>query len=112
VEFDVSRSVTEAWKVWVSGGAIGLLVLWPLLRDSRVRTGLLLVLTLFSSWNYARWGTESVTERLDTYDLVHYYLNAKYFEELSYYDLYPAVILADHENEGPWFKKTGDTYMV
>ena len=112
MEFDVSRSVTEAWKVWIAGGGILLLTLWPLLRDRRVRSGLLLLLTVFSCWNYARWGTKSVTERLDTYDLVHYYLNAKYFEELGYYDLYPAIILADHENEGPWFKKAGDTYMA
>jgi hypothetical protein len=112
VEFDVARSVTEAWKVWIAGGAILLLGIWPLLRDRRARSALLLALTLFSCWNHARWGTRSVTERVDTYDLVHYYLNAKYFEELGYYDLYPSIILADHENDGPWFKNAGNTYMA
>lgn len=44
------------------------------------------------------------TERVDSYDLIHYYLTPKYFDELSYFRLYPAVITADLENGGPFFK--------
>ena len=56
-------------------------------------------------------GGESLLEKVDTYDLIHYYLNAKYFDELGYYDLYPACMLADHENGGPHFDE-GKRYMA
>ena len=49
MEFDVARSVTEAWKVWIAGGAVVLLLLWPLMMGrKRLQTGLLLALTVFS----------------------------------------------------------------
>lgn len=40
------------------------------------------------------------------------YLNAKYADELGTLDLYPCVILADHENDGPWFPNEGDRYLA
>jgi hypothetical protein len=43
-------------------------------------------------------------ERIDSYDLFHYYLNVKYFKELGYFSLYPAMLTADLENNGPYFK--------
>ena len=60
-------------------------------------------LVLIASLNYARFSVELPFQRVDNYDLVHYWLNAKYFPELGYYDLYPACIEADHENGGPKF---------
>ena len=111
MEFDIPRAVTEVNKVWLSGGAIVLLVVWPLFT-SRLRTGLLVLLCLVSTLNYGRFGLESLTKRLDTYDLIHYYLNAKYFEELGYYDLYPAILLADLEESGPHFRRHSPVYMA
>jgi hypothetical protein len=77
-----------------------------------VRLGrrLLLALTAVAGLNYARWGPDLPFHHTDAYDLLHYYVNAKYFDELGYYDLYPAAILADHSNGGPFFEE-GDRYM-
>ncbi len=96
---------------------LGLLVatlLWPALRalHEKLAPLLLVLLTLISIANYLRWGPKLAVERVDTYDLMHYYLNAKYFDELGYYDLYPACILADMENGGPRWDKGGTIYMA
>ncbi len=44
-----------------------------------------------------RFSPRAVFERYDTYDIVHYYLNAKYFPELGYTRLYQACFVADME---------------
>src|SRR5438105_3980804 len=105
----VSRGVSEVIKIWIALGGVGLAIAWAFL-PRRAAMGILGALTLFAGLNYARWGTRVPFERVDTYDLIHYYLNAKYFEELGYYDLYPAIILADHENFGPYYDE-GTKFM-
>ena len=107
---DISRSVSEWWKVWITLGAVLLALGWGAL-PRRVANGLLLVLTLWAGANYARFGPKALLEQVDTYDLIHYYLNAKYFDELGYLDLYPACIVADHENNGPYYDE-GKRYMA
>lgn len=102
---DVGRELTEWIKIWLAGGAVLLALGWTLLPPRVARQGLVL-LVLLSGANYARWGFEAATSRLDAYDLLHYYVNAKYFDELGYLDLYPAVILVDHEHEGPFFAES------
>jgi hypothetical protein len=109
---NVSRTVTEGYKVWLALGGVALAILWPLLQARTKRAlPILVALSLLSVANYARWGEATLVEKVDTYDLIHYYLNAKYFDELGYYDLYPACILADHENDGPYFEE-GNKYMA
>lgn len=98
---DVSRTVTEGIKVWLAGGGVLLALAWAWI-PRRAAVGLLGALVLVAGVNYARFGPKTLLERVDAYDLVHYYLNAKYFDELGYYDLYPACILADVENGGPY----------
>jgi hypothetical protein len=96
-------------------GLAAFVLAWPALRavHDRLAPLLLVLLTLVSLGNYLRWGPRLITERVDTYDLMHYYLNAKYFDELGYYDLYPACILADLENDGPrWDKRRNQVYMA
>jgi len=111
---NVGRSVTESHKVYIAGAALVLLMAWPTLMklEKRFATGLLLVLTLLSTANYMRWGPKMVADRVDSYDVIHYYLNAKYFDELGYLDLYPACMLADLENGGPYFPKQGAVYLA
>jgi hypothetical protein len=106
---DVSRAVSEGYKVWLALAAMGLAGAWMWL-PRRVAVGLLTTLTLVASLNYVRWGPK-LPKRVDPYDLIHYYLNAKYFDELDYFDLYPACILADHENNGPYFTE-GNKYLA
>jgi hypothetical protein len=107
---DVSRSVTEFYKIWLAGGAVVLALAWGFLPRNISRQALAALVAL-SAFNYARWGPELLTTRLDAYDMLHYYVNAKYFDELGYLDLYPAVLLVDHEHDGPFFDE-GTTYLA
>lgn len=47
---------------------------------------------------------EAWIEAADSYDLIHYYLAPKHFSQLGYFGLYPAMQVADLENDGPYFK--------
>ncbi len=107
---DITRGLSEAYKVWIGVGGVALALLWAFL-PKRVGTALLVGLVLIAGANYARFGPKVPFERIDSYDVIHYYLNAKYYDELGYFDLYPACILADHENYGPFYDE-GDLYMA
>ncbi len=107
---DVSRAVSEGYKIWIALGGVGLALGWRFL-PVRAARGLLVALTVLAGLNYARWGPKVAVEQVDTYDVIHYYLNARYFDELGYYDLYPAILLADHEGNGPYFDE-GSKYMA
>ena len=61
---DVARTVTEAYKVWILSGGIGLVLLWKML-PKRLSMGLLVALTVVSTANYGRWGFESTFSRSD-----------------------------------------------
>lgn len=106
---DISRTVSEGYKIWLCSGAVLLALAWAWI-PRRAARGLLAGLLLISVANYARFGPRLPFQRVDTYDLIHYYLNAKYFDELGYYDLYPACIVADHEAGGPFFEE-GNKFM-
>ena len=107
---DITRLTSELIKVWILVGALGLVAAWTWLPRVYGRR-LLIAIALFATLNYARFGPRLLFNQVDTYDLVHYYLNSKYFDELGYFDLYPACILADHENDGPRFKE-GNRYLA
>jgi hypothetical protein len=107
---DTSRRPTEVLKTLFLTIGIAMALIWPRLPKRRAQTALL-ILTLLATVNYGRWGPKVWVEQIDTYDVMHYYINAKYFDELGYYDLYPAILFADHENDGPFFKQ-GDKYMA
>ena len=107
----MSRSQTEAWKAVIVVATMALVAVWRWL-PRRAGLALLLLLGVWSTGNYFRYDARTVQEKYDTYDLMHYYLNAKYFDELGYYDLYPACMLADLENDGPHFKRQGSLYMA
>lgn len=109
--YNISRGESEEYKVWILGVGLVLAVAWRWLPN-RVARIVLVLLTLVATANYARFGPRVFFERVDTYDFIHYYLNAKYFDELGYFDLYPACILADREQFGPYFRKEGRIYMA
>jgi hypothetical protein len=58
---------------------------------------LLVAFALFGTVNYQRYNSRTYMDLLDSYDLLHYYINAKYFDELEYFRLVPALIIADDE---------------
>jgi len=97
---NVSRHVSESLKVLLAAGALCLVMGWTSI-PKRLAIVLLSVLIFLSAANYMRWGPALLTERVDSYDLIHYYLGAKYFNELGYYDLYPAIASVDAE-AGPF----------
>ncbi len=108
--YNSSRAVSESLKILLLPFVIALALLWRWLPIKPAKIALVVLLVL-STVNYARWGPQLVTERVDTYDVFHYYLNSKYFDELGYYDLYPAAIVVDHENDGPYFRE-GRQYLA
>ena len=108
--YNCSRAVSESLKVLILPFAIALALAWRAIPD-RLAVRVLGVLVVLTTLNYARWGERTVFEKIDTYDLSHYYLNSKYFDELGYYDLYPAMMLADYSNDGPHFQD-GSRYMA
>jgi hypothetical protein len=110
------RSLSEQSKVGLAFWGAALAISWQLFAwggamGRQLRVALLAVLTVWASANYARWNPETLGERVDAYDLAHYYLNARYFDELGYEDLYPAMILADHANGGPTYAE-GNVYLA
>lgn len=107
---DLSRAASEAVKLYLLLAAAGLVLAARALPARWARRGLA-ALCLIATLNYARFGPKVPFERVDTYDLLHYYVNARYFDELGYYDLYPALILADHEQGGPHFAE-GERYLA
>jgi hypothetical protein len=61
---------------------------------------LLLVLALISVFAYFNFGRLHGTGRhTHHWEMYHYYINAKYFHELGYFDLYNATIVADSEDD-------------
>jgi hypothetical protein len=121
----IGRNPTEVVKVWILlGGASVVVLRYVWLKYIKSRGGAIaewsrraivfaMLVTCFSATvNYARYGTEVFFERVDTYDLIHYYLNVRFFPELGYTDLYPACMVADLDNDGPFFKRSPLTYLA
>jgi hypothetical protein len=67
------------------------------LNGKRTLLAALLLLCLFGTVNYHRYNIATPVSGYDEYDLIHYYLNAKYYDELGRFNLLPAIINADHE---------------
>ncbi len=107
----MSRADSEQIKIFLCLAAAVLAISWKHLPALPAKQ-FLRVLSLLALVNYGRFGTKVPFDRVDTYDLLHYYVNAKYFDELGYYDLYPAILLVDQENGGPHFEEQGDLYMA
>jgi len=97
----VDRSTLAGIKIALAVAAIALAWIerrWPT-QDRRTRLAWAL-LALAAVGFYYRFNPAAVTRRYDAYDLVHYYLNSKYFPELGYTRLYQACLVADQEDRG------------
>ncbi len=103
------RGETNLWRLLIAALAIVVLVLprwprWRQLAGTRLRTELLLFLAVASLsqatavdlWRFA------TTPQVRVWNVYHYYLGAKYFDELGYHDLYDATLAADREGEDYW----------
>ena len=54
-------------------------------------------LAIVGTFNYATFSHLTGGTAIDEYDLLHYYVAPKYFDELGYFNLLPALIIADAE---------------
>ncbi|MBN2527297.1 MAG: hypothetical protein JXR76_12955 [Deltaproteobacteria bacterium] len=71
----------------------------------------LIIVAAVGTLNYNRYSTDLIENGYDEYDLLHYYINAKYFDELGYFRLLPALIAASDE-AGPWCTKGTSIYLA
>ncbi|MBN2718978.1 MAG: hypothetical protein JXX14_24235, partial [Deltaproteobacteria bacterium] len=60
-------------------------------------TGAFMLLAVVGTFNYATFSHLTGGTGIDEYDLMHYYVVPKYFDELGYFNLLPALIIADAE---------------
>lgn len=58
-----------------------------------------IILALGGVFNYYQFDGDILFGGGDYADVTYYYLNSKYFTELGYYELYPAMLLADEEGD-------------
>jgi len=65
---------------------------------------LLAMASTYGVFNYYQFDHRVFTTTGDTADATFYYLNGKYFDELGYFRLYEAVLVADDEGEGKFRK--------
>jgi hypothetical protein len=101
-------------KAWIAIAVVVVLVTRAVLRRRSARTGVatptgariergstaaLVLLAVLSVGNYFGFSLSPIVgqTQISGYDLLHYYLNAKYFDELGYVHLYEAVVTADDE---------------
>jgi len=99
----------ELWRLLVAAAAILVLSVpaWPGLRRRlrpRLRAEILLFLAfaaLAQSAALDLWRFVTTPE-VRVWNLYHYYLGAKYFDQLGYHDLYDATLAADREGGDYW----------
>jgi hypothetical protein len=126
-----SRGLTEQVKIGLAAGALMATVIAFLFARLRQRAGeneaarafmrdtpvatlgrwklnagqtffaVLAFFALFGTLNYNRYASDLLLEGYDEYDLLHYYITPKYFDEIGYFRLLPALIIADNES-GPY----------
>jgi hypothetical protein len=136
-----SRNLTEQVKIGLAVGALALTFLGFVISRLKVRaeknagareflekTPIIRVgkysLNVFQSFvvaltvtaclgtiNYNRYSTDLIENGYDEYDLLHYYINAKYFDELGYFRLLPALIIATDE-AGPYCVGKAPIYLA
>lgn len=93
----ISRPEAETIKIWLGISTIVLVLIWNFLpRNTAI--SVLILISLFGTANLYYWNKNTLVSHIDSYDVFHYFLGTKYFEEVGYYDLYPVMILADLEN--------------
>ncbi len=71
---------------------------WPSAR--RWLHAVLVASCVYGAFNYFWFDKRVISTAGDYNDVTYYYLNSKYFEELGYYRLYEAMLIADDEGAG------------
>ncbi|MEZ4322494.1 MAG: hypothetical protein R3F61_33815 [Myxococcota bacterium] len=100
------RNDSHWWRMAIAGASavlvvgysvvMGLPEQWKVPGLEVVRASLL-GLTVFGWFNYYQFDKGVLDGIGDSVDITYYYTNSKYLDELGYFGLYPAMILADQE---------------
>lgn len=112
----IAAGALVVWLAFIAEPSAGVLalvafvaaaiLLWPTLEASgeRLRTQLVTLLALVSlTLSVSGELPEFATSwKVRVWNVYHYYMGAKYFEELGYTDLYDATLQADSEGENYW----------
>ncbi len=74
----------------------------------------LVLLAVFVASTYFK--NETYVKSYEVWNVFHYYLGAKYFAEVGYFNLYTCALEADHESAGYWNRIMGardmETYRI
>ncbi len=91
-------------KISLATVGIGFAALFYFFRKNKsfkkVLIGIFIPFVILASWGFLNFDKNII--RTGYWDIYHYYLNAKYFDELGYFDLYRASLVANAENGGPF----------
>ncbi len=120
----MSRDLLIGARILVGGAGATLLIIYALCDRRNIKRGrrwldaCLVLLALVAVCAYFDFGAYPKFGRfMNPHDFFHYYLGAKYSEEVGYLNLYPAVIVADAENNQgrpgqPYFRGMEDYGFV
>lgn len=99
----IGSATQHANRLWLAAVALALIMTSVIVkarpgRGPRGRWWLSLALgaaCIFGVFNYYGFQSKRFTGVAAHADVTYYYLNSKYFDELGYYELYPAMLVAD-----------------
>lgn len=86
-------------KIWLKDFSLNWALSGNSLHQNSVKLFYAIALSacIFGAFNYYSFNKQKFTQVGDYYDLIYYYLNSKYYEELGYTDIYDALLIADNE---------------
>jgi hypothetical protein len=110
----ISKDQSHNWRLWLAVLAVVLLGYrlvtkgMPFVTDeksgnksalarTKIYFGALTVAVVFGIFNYYNFDKRESVGMGDAADMLYYYLNTKYLDELGYYTLYSAMLTADKE---------------
>lgn len=95
----MDQALIELLKAALAASGVAVVSLAAKGRAGRRTMIVLALLAALSAGAYVRFGNFHWPRFLHNWDLYHYYVGAKYFPELGYYDLYRCTLVADREGE-------------
>jgi len=76
-----------------------------ILRRAGATLLVVILVAVFAASNYFK--NETYVKSFEVWNVFHYYLGAKYFSEVGYFNLYTCALEADHESVGYWDRIVG-----
>lgn len=108
----IPKDTSHSYRLWLAGLGVVLLIYRlavkgrsmagneanvPKSPDAKIYFGALTVAIVFGIFNYYNFNKKEAVSIGDGADMMYYYLNTKYLDELGYFSLYAAQLTADRE---------------